>query len=120
MFTSHICGAVSLKEKIPTDSEDAPNVPAGTSRNHVHVGPQQPPPPPIPISTVNSPTTILFGGGSGTSACGSVTRSPTRAAGFPSISTTPVPPSGIGAVIPGPCGAPSHTGGGAFGIVQVC
>ena len=32
----------------------------------------------------------------------------------------PVPPSGKALVIPGPWGAPSHTGGGAFGIMQLC
>src|SRR5713101_2383608 len=95
--------------------------PPGASTAHVHVDPQDPPPPPpIPMRTVNSPTTMLLGGGNGISACGSVTRSPTRAAGLPSISTIPEPPSGIGAVMPGPWGAPSQTGGGALGIGQVC
>src|SRR5215471_5073242 len=41
---------------------------------------QPPPPPPCPIITVISPLTILLGGGSGNSACGSVTMSPKQAA----------------------------------------
>src|SRR5215831_13356713 len=36
------------------------------------------------------------------------------------MSTMPVPPSGKALVMPGPWGAPSHTGGGAFGIMQLC
>src|SRR5262245_49743389 len=76
---------------------------ARTHKRHVHVAPHAPPPPPpIPMSTVNSPTTMLFGGGSGTKAPGSMTMSPTRAAGLPPIRTMPEPPSGTGVVTPGP------------------
>ena len=63
---------------------------------------------------------MLLGGGSGIIAPGSVTISPSRAAGFPPISTIPDPPSGIAAVIPGPCGVPEQAGGGALGMGQVC
>jgi hypothetical protein len=37
------------------------------------------------MRTVGFPFTIVFGGGSGMSACGSVTMSPMHAAGFPPI-----------------------------------
>jgi hypothetical protein len=80
-----------------------------------------PPPPPIPIRTVNSPFTIVFGGGRGMRAPGSITMSPARAAGCPPIMTMPLPPSGMGVTFEeGPCGVPVHAGGGAFGIGQVC
>ena len=51
---------------------------------------------------------------------GSMTMSPTRAAGFPPIRQMPLPPSGTGVVTPGPCGVPEQAGGGALGIGQVC
>src|SRR5687768_10961437 len=63
---------------------------------------------------------MVFGGGSGTRAPGSITMSPMQAAGLPPIRVTPVPPPPPGVVIPGPCGVPEQAGGGAFGIVQVC
>jgi hypothetical protein len=75
----------------------------------------------MPIKTVGSPGgMILFRGGNGTIAPGSVTKSPTRAAGLPPMRTIPDPPSGTAVVIPGPCGVPEHTGGGALGIGHVC
>ena len=79
-----------------------------------------PPLPPCPINTVISPDTMLFGGGKGIIAFGSITISPRHAAGLPPISVTPVPPPPPGVVMPGPCGKPSHAGGGAFGMVHVC
>src|SRR4029453_18031602 len=60
------------------------------SMRGVQVGqpaPPPPPPPPMPISTVNSPTAMLFGGGRGMMAPGSMTMSPTRAGGFAAVST---------------------------------
>src|SRR5580704_12419618 len=79
-----------------------------------------PPPPPCPINTVGSPLTIVFGGGSGMIAPGSMTISPIQAAGLPPIRVTPVPLGGPGVVTPGPWGVPLQAGGGAFGMGHVC
>jgi hypothetical protein len=80
----------------------------------------QPAAAPCPISTVGSPLTIVFGGGNGMIAPGSMTISPIQAAGLPPIRVTPVPLGGPGVVTPGPWGVPLHAGGGAFGMGHVC
>ncbi len=131
VITSEAKWNLASKDKV--DSYNAPvetlmlqsdiccmRLPHGHQRSYVQLAPGGHPPPPCPINTVISPCTIGFDGGSGTSACGSITISPTHAAGFPLISVTPSPPPPPGVVTPGPCGAPSQASGGAFGIVQLC
>src|SRR5688500_14909141 len=80
------CVAVQPSSPAGPAGRGLANRPDRDAKFHVQVGPQPPPPPPpIPMSTVNSPTAIVLGGGSGMSAPGSITISPTRAAGLPPI-----------------------------------
>ena len=69
------------------------------------------------MRTVGTPMTMRLGGGSGTTAPGSMIWSVARAAGILPIRT--VTEHGV-VTAQGPCGVPGPTGGGAFTIGQTC